>query len=231
MILICNVSVHVSPNIWLQELADNIGKPFWEEDPKLWDDVNVVGLKNNYFCSVYAARMMVPQKNGLIINISSLGAVRYMFNVCYGVGKCAVDRMSADMAIELRDHNVTVISLWPGIVKTELFGSFIGSGKFDSIKDAELLKSLPQETPEFSGKAVIALATDPQRAKKTGKAILAADVGVDYKFKDIDGSEPGSLRAVKSWFSATGYQTLAYYTPSWLRVPTWVMTFLSSRLQ
>lgn len=44
--------------------------------------------------------------------------------------------MSADMAIELRDHNVTVISLWPGIVKTELFGSFIGSGKFDSIKDA-----------------------------------------------------------------------------------------------
>lgn len=90
MILICNVSVHVSPNIWLQELADNIGKPFWEEDPKLWDDVNVVGLKNNYFCSVYAARMMVPQKNGLIINISSLGAVRYMFNVCYGVGKCAV---------------------------------------------------------------------------------------------------------------------------------------------
>lgn len=139
------------------------------------------------------------------------------------------------------------------------------------------MKSLPQETPEFSGKAVIALATDPQRAKKTGKAILAADVGVDYKFKDIDGglidnvnkkfdflfycllkkmvcssddislqhflflqnvrnvsfsgSEPGSLRAVKSWFSATGYQTLAYYTPSWLRVPTWVMTFLSSRLQ
>ena len=42
-----------------------------------------------------------------------------LFNVCYGVGKSAVDRMAADCAVELKDHNVTMISLWPGPVKTE----------------------------------------------------------------------------------------------------------------
>ena len=44
---------------------------------------------------------------------------RYLFNVAYGVGKAAVDRMAADCAVELKKSNVAFISLWPGPVKTE----------------------------------------------------------------------------------------------------------------
>ena len=68
---------------------------------------------------LYIFRIMVGQKSGLIINVSSIGGLAYLFNVPYGVGKAALDRMSQDTAQELRPHNIAVISLWPGAVKTE----------------------------------------------------------------------------------------------------------------
>ena len=65
-------------------------------------------------------RMMIEQKSGLIVNVSSGGGLRYLFNVPYGVGKAAVDRMTQDTAIELKRHNVAVVGIWPGPVKTEM---------------------------------------------------------------------------------------------------------------
>ena len=62
---------------------------------------------------------MVENKSGLIVNVSSPGGLRYLFNVAYGVGKAGVDRMAADCAVELKRHNVAMVSLWPGPVKTE----------------------------------------------------------------------------------------------------------------
>ena len=64
-------------------------------------------------------RMMTERKSGLIVNISSAGGLKYLFNVPYGVGKAALDRMTQDTAVELKRHNVAVIGLWPGPVKTE----------------------------------------------------------------------------------------------------------------
>merc|ERR1712088_1032759 len=84
-----------------------------------WDAINGVGLRNHFLCTVYASRMMVERKNGLIVNVSSPGGLRYLFNVAYGVGKAACDRMAADCAYELKEDNVTMVSLWPGPVKTE----------------------------------------------------------------------------------------------------------------
>ena len=63
--------------------------------------------------------MMTKKKSGLIINISSYGGLRYLFNVAYGIGKMGKDRMAADCAHELKKYNVAMISLWPGAVKTE----------------------------------------------------------------------------------------------------------------
>jgi dehydrogenase/reductase SDR family member 1 len=55
---------------------------------------------------------MVPRKQGLIVNISSIGGTRYLFNPAYGIGKCAVDRMAVDCGIELKSHNVAMLSLY-----------------------------------------------------------------------------------------------------------------------
>jgi len=62
---------------------------------------------------------MIPNKRGLIVNISSAGGMKYLFNVAYGVGKAGCDRMAADCGYELKKHNVAMVSLWPGPVKTE----------------------------------------------------------------------------------------------------------------
>ncbi|PIO63418.1 oxidoreductase, short chain dehydrogenase/reductase family protein [Teladorsagia circumcincta] len=83
-------------------LIGSAEKPFYECPPEMWDEVNNVGLRNHYYCSVYAARMMANNRSGLIVNVSSAGGLRYLFNVPYGVGKQALDRMSADMAVELK---------------------------------------------------------------------------------------------------------------------------------
>jgi len=62
---------------------------------------------------------MIANKQGLIVNVSSIGGLRYLFNVAYGVGKAGCDRMAADCAVELKSENVAMVSLWPGAVKTE----------------------------------------------------------------------------------------------------------------
>ncbi|KHJ83594.1 hypothetical protein OESDEN_16705, partial [Oesophagostomum dentatum] len=71
--------------------------------------------------------MMANNGSGLIVNISSVGGLRYLFNVPYGVGKQALDRMSADMAVELKSKNVCVVSVWPGAVRTELITNLMDS--------------------------------------------------------------------------------------------------------
>lgn len=63
--------------------------------------------------------MMVPRRRGLIGNISFWAAQKYIGNVIYGMAKTATDKMTADMARELKDHNVAVVSLYPGLVRTE----------------------------------------------------------------------------------------------------------------
>ena len=62
---------------------------------------------------------MVPRRSGLIVNVSSIGGLVHFFNVAYGVGKAACDKMASDSAQELKKYNVTFVSLWPGPVKTE----------------------------------------------------------------------------------------------------------------
>ena len=80
-------------------ISRNTGKKFYVADPiEQWDCINNVGLRNHFLCTVYASRIMVPQKDGLIVNISSVGGLTYLFNVAYGIGKAACDRMAADCA-------------------------------------------------------------------------------------------------------------------------------------
>ncbi|VDM60310.1 unnamed protein product [Angiostrongylus costaricensis] len=198
------------------------GKPFYECPPEMWDQTNNVGLRNHYYCSVYAARMMVRNGSGLIVNISSAGGLRYLFNVPYGVGKQALDRMASDMAEELKKKNVCVVSIWPGAVRTE----FITNSYFPQV--TEMFEQ--GETPEYPGKAVVALASDGRRMEKTGRILITEDLGKEYGFKDIDGREPPNLRSITFLLLRGGHNQLAQWVPSWLKVPGWFLWGSTSRL-
>lgn len=179
------------------DLAGWLGTPFWELPTKAWDEVIDIGCRSHYVASAYAAPSMVAAGRGLIVNVTSDGAIQYAHNVPYGVGKAAVDKMSADMAHELKPHGVTALSVWPGLVKTELvmFGAKTnedgsqyldlgGEGQFDLTQ---------AETPRFVGRGVAALAADDNVIAKTGQALRIADLADEYGFTDLDGSVPRLL--------------------------------------
>lgn len=195
-------------------ILENMGKPFWEVDPSFWDEVNNVGLRNHYFCTVYASRLMVERKQGLIVNVSSAGGLRYLFNVPYGIGKEACDRMAADCGHELRKHKVAMVSLWPGAVLTEII-----SDTMTSMNDKSKSMFADAESTEYAGKAIVHLAKDPNLMSKSGKILMTADLGAEYGFVDIDGRSIASMRSAKSMVSFMGSPGLASWIPSWLKIP------------
>ncbi|KAL6734584.1 hypothetical protein Aduo_005110 [Ancylostoma duodenale] len=215
----------------VKDMAESGSIPFFEADPLLWDSINNVGLRNNYICCVHAAKMMAQRKSGLIVNISSAGGLQYTFNVPYGVGKAALDRMSADMAVELNPYGVTIVSLWPGMVRTEFSAILRDENKLEKMvqqsKEA-LDKAFKQsESPEFVGKAITALASDKKIIKKSGKVLMTYDLAREYGFKDVDGGLPMDIRCVATALEFFGFNRTASVVPSFLRIPLWGMHFAS----
>src|SRR5262245_1021077 len=124
-------------------------KPFWEQPLWRWDAMFAAGVRAHYRASQLAAPSMIAQRRGLIVNISWWPAEKYIGNVAYGVSKAATDKMTADMATELKSHGVAVVSIYPGLVRTEKV-----------MEAAQWLDLSNSESPDFVGRAVVALAGD-----------------------------------------------------------------------
>lgn len=150
-------------------------KPFWEQSYHRWD-VMLANVRGYYTASRLAAPSMVARKQGLIVNISFWAAQKHMGNVIYGVSKAATDKLAADMAHELRPHNVAAVSLYPGLVRTE-----------GVMENAQYFDMTNSESPQYVGRAVAALAADPNLMSKSGQVVLSAALGQEYGFADIDG--------------------------------------------
>ncbi len=88
--------------------------PFWQRRLSLWDD-NLFGVRAAYIATVLAARIMVPQGHGLVVNVSNY--INTFGNPAYNVAKTATDRLAADSAEALKQHNVAIVSLYPGLVR------------------------------------------------------------------------------------------------------------------
>jgi len=171
------------------EMESMVGKKFWELPISLWDDLIGVGLRSHYVASWHAAPMMIEQRSGLIVNVSSHGSREYLMGVGYGVGKAGVEKLTTDMAKELREHSVAVTSIWPGMIKSE--NRLVNA---ETMPDGSImlfgLDLRYAETPHFPGRAVVALAADQDPMARTGRAYWVAELARDYGFTDIDGTIP-----------------------------------------
>nr|XP_060609210.1 dehydrogenase/reductase SDR family member 1 [Anolis sagrei ordinatus] len=212
-------------------IAGEMGLPFWESATALWDQVNNAGLRGHYLCAVYAARLMVPAGKGLIVVISSPGGMRYMFDVPYGVGKAACDRMAADCAVELRPFGVACVALWPGLVRTEILEkeSKEGTQPFYQVLRERL--STMAESPEVSGKCIVALASDPDVMRHSGKVLLSPDLARQYGFRDVDGKEVFNYISIRALLTEA-MPKLAFLfrlIPGFFTVPKWALALYSSK--
>jgi NAD(P)-dependent dehydrogenase (short-subunit alcohol dehydrogenase family) len=168
-----------------------VAKPFWEK-PLSNLEMFDVGVRSNFVAAWHAAKIMVPQQSGLIVAISGYVGVTYTYGVIFGTCKSAVDRMARDMAIELKPHHVTSLSLWQGLTFTERAHRNLNLNP--EMKKLTVTDPLVGCTPEFPGRVITALATDPDLIKRSGGTFITAEVARDYGIKDIDGKEIPSLR-------------------------------------
>jgi NAD(P)-dependent dehydrogenase (short-subunit alcohol dehydrogenase family) len=157
-------------------------KPFWEQPFWRWDAMFNAGVRAAYIASALAARMMTKKKSGLIVNVSFWSAQVYLNNTQYGVSKAAVDKMTEYMAHELKKYKVAVVSLYPGLVRTE---SVMRASKHFDMSNSE--------SPQFIGRVVAALANDTNIMKKSGQVLVAAQEALEYDIQDIDGKQPRPL--------------------------------------
>ena len=159
------------------------GKPFWETPLSWYDDLNAAGTRGAYVASYFAAPLMVRQKSGLIVNISSMGAIHHFLNTAYGMGKAALDKLTRDAGRELKRHGVATVSIWPFLVKTEHFLHAVESGNSRFSTDGA-------ESQRFVGRGIVALALDPDLMTRSGQAFTSRELADAYGFKDVDGSLP-----------------------------------------
>jgi dehydrogenase/reductase SDR family member 1 len=211
---------------------------FWQQGAMAWDTIHTVGLRSHYITTCHAMKLLLQSRSRpnrttaiprpLIAMISSFGGLTYSFNVAYGVGKAGVDRMVKDMVYELESEDICVVSLWPGVVNTERTQRMVRSGDWDKYVQLSLDQA---ETPQFTGNAIVALATDADNLQKSGTVQVVAELATEYGFTDVDGKTvPPSIRSLR--FLLYNYviqksPLLRNRIPStWIpdiRIPFWIM--------
>ncbi len=125
---------------------------------------------------------MIERRRGLIVNISFGDRGKYLGTVMYDVAKHAVDRLAMGMAFELREYGITALSLYPGYVRTE------------RVLEHYDVKLDVTQSPQFTGRAVVALASDPGVIYKSGMCFSVSELAGEYGFTDIDGRRPRACR-------------------------------------
>lgn len=166
---------------------------FWEKSLAIGDMIEI-GLHTNYITAYFAAPLMVQRRQGLIANISFYGAVTYFHGPAYGAAKAGTDKMSFDMALDLRPHNVGCVSIWPGFIYSDAVAAFAAATPKDKLPPT-LAGHLDQfERPEFTGLVLNALHDDPKLMDLSGQALIGAELGQRYGIRDIDGKQPLSYR-------------------------------------
>jgi NAD(P)-dependent dehydrogenase (short-subunit alcohol dehydrogenase family) len=165
--------------------------PFWEKPLDYWQMVDV-GVRSSYVAAWHAAHIMVPQKSGLIVATSGYAGVSYAYGVVFGMCKAAVDRMAHDMAIELKPHNVTSLSLCLNLALTERAER--NFEKYPELSSAVTTTRATGTSVEFPGRLIAALANDTNLIKRSGGTHIAVELALEYGVTDIDGNLPPSLR-------------------------------------
>jgi len=161
---------------------------FWEKPLGSSVDLITVGLRSHFVAAYYAVPLLIANGRGLIVNTGHYGSVCYHYGPAYGAQKAGADKMAADMAKELRPHNIAAVSIWMGPLDTERARAYLASLPKDS------QPKFKRESPQFTGRVIAALYASDQRMKLSGHALIGAELGAKLEVTDVDGIAPASYR-------------------------------------
>lgn len=149
--------------------------------------------------SHFALPLLIESPGGLVVEVTDgtdeYNAANYRVSFFYDLAKAAVNRMAFALAHELRPHGATALSLTPGWLRSESMLAEFGVTE-ENWRDA--IRFQPHfaisETPAYIGRAVAALAQDPDVSRWNGKSLSSGQLAKVYGFTDLDGSQPDAWR-------------------------------------
>lgn len=163
----------------------SLGGAFWEQSLDQWDAMFTRGVRNHLVASREAAPLFIRQRRGLIVTTTFWDEGRYLRgNLFYDLAKTAMNRLAFGVAEELRPHGVASVAVSPGWMRTELV---LAGHDTDEARWREKPELASTESPRYLGRAVVALAKDPNVIEHTGRVLRVADLAESYGFTDVDG--------------------------------------------
>lgn len=162
--------------------------PVWEQPLWRWDKMFEAGVRAHYTTSRAALPLLLESDRPLLINISAGDRGRFLGDVQYDVAKAAVDRLAFALARRHRREGLVALTLHPGFTRTERVESALEEPGVDTPTKEESYART--HSARFVGRAVVALALDPEVGERSGGAFRVGDLGLEMKFTDVDGSQP-----------------------------------------
>lgn len=161
------------------------GAPFWEQPLDQWEAMFDRGVRNHLLASRVAAPVFIRQGSGLIVTTTYWDRDGYLRgNLFYDLAKAAMVRLAFSTAEELRPHGVASLAVSPGWMRTEFVLASEHAAESTWRDHPKLART---ESPRYVGRAVAALAADPDVMRKSGGTHRVGDLAVEYGFTDIDG--------------------------------------------
>jgi NAD(P)-dependent dehydrogenase (short-subunit alcohol dehydrogenase family) len=197
-------------DVWGGDRFIDWGVPFWEHR---LDGLSALrqAIYTHLITARHAVPLMLERGRGLLLEINDgTGEEGYRGNLYYDLAKSDVVRLAQGEARELRGSGVTVVCLSPGFLRSEAVLETFGVEEAnwrDAVsedKDTNAGHFGASETPRYSGRAVVALATDSEVARHHGQALTTGALARDYGFRDVDGGQPDFWAYLQAFLDERG---------------------------
>lgn len=191
-------------DVWGGDALTQFGTPFWKVNLENGLHMLKQAVHSHIITSHYAAPLMLGRRRAIIFEITDGDAFYYRGNIFYDLVKISVIRLAFAMSRELRKRKIASVALTPGFLRSEAVLDHFGvteanwrdvGRRQNPNANAKDQNDAPQdfmasESPRYIGRAVVALAADPQTMKKSGRVYSSWALAREYGFTDIDGTQP-----------------------------------------
>ncbi len=179
--------------------------PIWRHDLDIGLRILRLAIDTHLITSHHLLPLLIDRPGGLLVEVTdgtaAFNANQYRISVYYDLAKVAVNRLGFSQGHELEPHGGTAVAVTPGWLRSEIMLDHFGvtEDNWRDALDGSVEGSPPapdgfgsSESPRYVGRAIAALAADPDRARWNRHSVSSADLAREYGFTDIDGSQPDS---------------------------------------
>lgn len=175
--------------VWGGDPLTDWERPLWEQDLDTGLRLVRNAVETHVVTSRYALPLLIARGRGLVVEVTDGNTARYRGSFFYDLAKSSVIRLAVAQAAELRPYGVAAVALTPGFLRSEAVLEHFGVTE-QTWRTADDPHFAHSESPAYLGRAVVALAADPDVMARTGRALSTAQLHTEYGFTDADGTRP-----------------------------------------